>query len=315
MNGEQASSKIADLKAQIKKQFVGKEQVVELCLTCMLAGGHVLLEDVPGIGKTTLAKAVAGAAGLTLGRIQFTPDTLPGDVTGFSVYNQKTCDFEYKKGAVMNEIVLADEINRTPPKTQAALLEVMAEGQVSVDGVTYKMADPFFVIATQNPVEYVGTYPLPEAQLDRFMMRLSMGYPEKETELKIARVELGLEKDENTGAAAPLSAAEITELREMAKEITLSEAVLTYAEDIVTATRGCEKFKLGASTRALLALLAAARAYAFLQGRDFVKPDDVKALAVPVLAHRMVLSAEAKRQKSAPERILQELVTHVRIPV
>ncbi len=308
--------KITELKEAINLEFVGKEEIVSLLLVCLLAEGHALLEDVPGIGKTTLAKVLAGATGLTMGRIQFTPDTQPSDVTGVNVYRMQTGEFQWNPGPVMNQLVLADEINRTSPKTQAGLMEVMAEGQVSVDGKSIPLPKPFMVIATENPVEFTGTYLLPEAQLDRFMMRLSLGYPGREQELAIARMELSKKTAEETAAgSACVTAEEVLELIEAVKDVTISDSVLGYAEDIIAATRAENRFRLGGSTRAMLALVRAAQAHAFLQGRDFVKPDDVKTLVQPVLAHRMVLSVEARRQHLSVEKILTELLTRVRIPV
>lgn len=308
--------KITELKEAINREFVGKEEIVSLLLVCLLAEGHALLEDVPGIGKTTLAKVLAGATRLTMGRIQFTPDTQPSDVTGVNVYRMQTGEFQWNPGPVMNQLVLADEINRTSPKTQAGLMEVMAEGQVSVDGKSIPLPKPFMVIATENPVEFTGTYLLPEAQLDRFMMRLSLGYPGREQELAIARMELGKSAVKEAAAgSACLTAEEVLELIEAVKDVTISDSVLGYAEDIIAATRGENRFRLGGSTRAMLALVRAAQAHAFLQGRDFVKPDDVKILVKPVLAHRMVLSVEARRQHLSVDKILTELLTRVRIPV
>lgn len=319
MELSQAYENIRLLKESIHREFVGKENAIDLILVCLLAGGHVLLEDVPGVGKTMLAKVISKAAGLSLGRIQFTPDTLPSDVVGLSVYNMKTGDFTWKSGAVMHQLVLADEINRTPPKTQSSLLEVMAEGQVSVDGVTHVMEDPFMVIATENPMEYVGTYPLPEAQLDRFMMRLSLGYPEQENELAIARDELLRSSKQEMAVqktvTAVLTGNELCEMKELAMSVTVSEQILSYMEAIVKRTREEDKLRLGASTRALLALSRAARAYAFLKQRNYVLPDDIKVLVKPVFAHRFLLSAEAKRQHVTAEDILTDLLTRVRVPV
>lgn len=317
MDIRQACDKLEQLKEEIHKEFIGKDEVLDHLLVCLLAGGHVLLEDVPGIGKTTLAKVLAKSAGLSLGRIQFTPDTLPGDITGISVYDMQSGEFRWKQGPVMNQILLADEINRTSPKTQAGLLEVMAEGQVTVDGKSFALPEPFMVISTQNPVEFAGTYPLPEAQMDRFMMKLSMGYPEKEQEFKIAKALLAKnaeEAEEQQTSEGVLNAADILEIRKLTGEVRVSDAVINYIESIIAETRKEERFRLGGSTRALLALLQASQAKALLDGRDFVKPDDVKALVTPVLAHRMVLSTEARRQKVSVERILTEILTHVRIP-
>lgn len=302
-----------NLKNNINQVFVGKEEIVENLLICLLAGGHILLEDVPGVGKTTLALTLAKSMKSSFGRIQFTPDTLPGDVIGVSVYNMKTGEFAYQPGAVMNQILLADEINRTSPKTQASLLEAMAEGHVTVDGIVRALPQPFLVIATQNPVEFLGTYPLPEAQMDRFMMRLSIGYPEREQEIQMAvQFMQGKTPDK---AEAVCTAEDILAMREETTSVTVKENVLGYMEDIVTATRKEPRFVLGASPRALLALVRASQARAYLQGRDYVKPDDVKAVAKHVLLHRLVLSSEAKIQKVNAEQILRNLIVNVKVPV
>lgn len=303
----------AALRENINSVFVGKEDIVENLLICLLAGGHVLLEDVPGVGKTTLALTLAKSMDADFGRIQFTPDTLPGDVVGVSVYNMKSGEFEFRPGAVMNQVLLADEINRTSPKTQASLLEAMAEGQVTVDGKVYELPQPFIVIATQNPVEFMGTYPLPEAQMDRFMMRLSIGYPDRTQEMKMA--ELFLQEKTPDKTKAVCKAEDILALRDEIKAVTVKENILGYMEDIVKITREDARLLLGASLRALLSLLAASRARAFLQGRDFVKPDDVKAVAMQVLAHRLVLSAEARLQRASAEAILKELILKVKVPM
>lgn len=306
--------RLADqLKENINRVFTGKEEVVENLLICLLAGGHVLLEDVPGVGKTTLASVLARSTGCGFGRIQFTPDTLPGDVTGVSVYNMKTGEFEYRPGAVMNGILLADEINRTSPKTQASLLEAMAEGQVTVDGTVYPLPRPFMVIATQNPVEFLGTYPLPEAQMDRFMMRLSIGYPEREQEIRMAA--LALKGQTPDKAEAVCSAEEILEIRERVCSVGVRESVLGYMEDMVALTRQESRFVLGASPRALLALMRASQARAFLEKRDYVKPDDVKASAMQVLLHRLVLTPEARIRKADGAQILKSLILKARVPV
>lgn len=297
----------------INRVFVGKEDVAENLLICFLAGGHVLLEDVPGVGKTTLACVLAQSVACSFGRIQFTPDTLPGDVSGVSVYNMKTGEFTYRAGAVMHQILLADEINRTSPKTQASLLEAMAEGQVTVDGEVHRLPQPFLVIATQNPVEFMGTYPLPEAQMDRFMMRLSVGYPGREEEI---RMSLQFLRGETPDTAKPVcGAAEVLQLREAVRGITVTKAVLGYMEDMVSLTRQEPRFALGASPRALLALIRASQGRAFLSGRDFVKPDDVKAVAMQVLLHRLVLTSEARIKKEDAAGILKSLILKVKIPV
>ncbi len=301
------------LMENINQVFVGKETVVENLLTAFLAGGHVLLEDVPGVGKTTLALALAKSMACRFGRIQFTPDTLPGDVTGLSVYNMKTGEFVYQPGAVMNQVLLADEINRTSPKTQASLLEAMAEGQVTVDGVIHSLPSPFFVMATQNPVEFLGTYPLPEAQMDRFMMRLSIGYPDREQEIRMAS--RFLQGQTLTRMEAVCETRDIAAMREEVSKISVGNSLLGYIEDLIEATRAEQLFVLGASPRAMLALVCASQAKAFLQGRDYVKPDDVKAVAMQVLGHRLVLSSEARIRREDKDKILKSLVLKIKIPV
>lgn len=303
MNHYELAKKV---EANINEVFVGKAEVVENLLICLFAGGHVLLEDVPGVGKTTLANALAGSMECSMGRIQFTPDTLPGDVLGVSVYNMKTGEFEYSKGVVMNQILLADEINRTSPKTQASLLEAMAEGRVTVDGKVYELPQPFMVIATQNPIEFLGTYPLPEAQMDRFMMRLSIGYPDREQEMVMARKHLAGVTADKVGAVC--KAEDVLKIRQEVAAIKVTEQVLAYIGDIVDLTRKEERFQLGASPRALLALMRASQSKAFLQGRDFVKPDDVKAVACQVLGHRLSLTSDARIRKESVEKILYSLV-------
>ena len=301
------------LRNKINEYFVGKEAVVEDILVCLLAGGHVLLEDVPGVGKTMLARTLAKSITCSFGRIQFTPDTLPGDVVGLSVYNMKTGDFEYREGSVMHQIILADEINRTSPKTQASLLEAMAEQQVTVDGVNYKLPSPFMVIATQNPVEFLGTYPLPEAQMDRFMMRLSIGYPEEADEMRMTRNYLdGKTVETVTGVC---SAEDILNMQEEVRKVYVSDAVLGYVRNIVEITRNEQRFVMGASPRATLLMVRAAQAKAYLSGREFVKPDDVKAIAVNTLHHRLTLTPDAKIHKENWDGILKSLLLQVRVPV
>lgn len=304
---------IERLRTNINRVFIGKEEIVDDLLVCLFAGGHVLLEDVPGVGKTTLAGVLARSISCSFGRIQFTPDTLPGDVSGVSVYHMKTGEFVYQAGAVMNQILLADEINRTSPKTQASLLEAMAEGQVTVDGIVHELPQPFMVIATQNPVEFLGTYPLPEAQMDRFMMRLSIGYPEREQEIRMAAAVLRGETPDT--AEVVCSPEEVLSMKKEAAAVSVSEALLGYMEEIVELTRQEERFVLGASPRALLALMRASQGKAMLQGRDYVKPDDVKAVAMQVLLHRLVLSADARLRKEAADSILKSLILRAKIPV
>lgn len=298
---------------QMNTYFAGKGEIVEDVLCCFLAGGHVLLEDVPGVGKTTLARTFAGSLGLSFGRIQFTPDTMPGDVTGLSVYNMKTGEFTYREGAVMRNILLADELNRTSPKTQAALLEAMAESQVTVDGTKYPLPQPFMVIATQNPVSFTGTFPLPEAQLDRFMMRLSIGYPPEEEELRLARSFMEGRYEEEIRPV--LEQKDVLELKEKVNRVHISDAVMGYVQQIIAQTRAGNGFSLGASPRALLQLLKAAQAKAFLGGRDFVKPDDVKKTVKNVLSHRLIPTTEMKLQKKKAEDLLDLMLLKINVPV
>ena len=303
---------IDKLRDQINEYFVGKEDVTENVLICLLAGGHVLIEDVPGVGKTTLARVLAGSVDMSFGRIQFTPDTLPGDVTGISIYNMKTGEFEYREGAIMRSILLADEINRTSPKTQSALLEAMAEGSVTIDGKKYDLPDPFMVIATQNPTEFIGTYPLPEASVDRFMMRLSIGYPGKDEEIKLARNHI---EGKTADAVKPVcSAKEVLEMKKKVREVTVAESCLAYAREIIELTRSESRFILGASPRALLSLISASQAKAFLSGRDFIKPDDIKAVAVNVLNHRLVLTPESRIAGEKKDSIIKSIILKVKVP-
>ena len=297
----------------MNEYFVGKSETVDNVLCCFLAGGHVLLEDVPGVGKTTLARTFAKSLGLSFGRIQFTPDTMPGDVTGLSVYDMKKGEFTYRPGGVMKNIVLADELNRTSPKTQSALLETMAEAQVTVDGTVYPLPKPFMVIATQNPVSFMGTYPLPEAQLDRFMMRLSIGYPSREEELRLAKERM---QGKNIEDVKPvLGPEDISAFRKKAGEVHISDEMFSYVQEIVSATRTDGAFVLGASPRAMLHLLQAAKAKAFLDGREFVKPDDIKQTAIPVLSHRLILTTEMRMQKKESADLLKALILKVKVPM
>jgi len=290
----------------------GKPQVVRTALTVLLAEGHLLIEDVPGVGKTMLAKAMARAIDCTVRRIQFTPDLLPSDVTGVSIFNQEQRDFEFKPGAIFANVVLGDEINRASPKTQSALLECMEERQVTVDGQTYLLEAPFIVVATQNPIEMEGTYPLPEAQRDRFMARVSMGYPAPRAELDMLS---------SHGSSSPLdavkavaTAADIRRLVAIAREVWVSDAVKQYVVDLAGATRTTSDLRLGASPRATLHLLRAARAHAALEGRDHVLPDDVQVLAAPVLAHRLLLTPEAMLARRSAVDVIGALVQRVPVP-
>ena len=304
---------IRKLRDNINQTFVGKEAVVENVLICLLAGGHVLLEDVPGAGKTTLAKTLAKSVTCTFGRIQFTPDTLPSDVTGLSVYNMKTGEFEYREGVIMHQILLADEINRTSPKTQASLLEAMAEGQVTVDGRIYPLPSPFIVLATQNPVEFLGTFPLPEAQLDRFMMRLTIGYPEEAGELLMAKNYLnGLDTEQ---VQSVCNADDILAMRKDVENVHISDALLGYIRGVIAESRKEKRFVLGASPRAFLHLISTSRAHAYLDGRDFAKPDDVKAVAANTLHHRLQLTPEARLQKEDTDQVIRDMMYRVVLPL
>lgn len=297
----------------MNRYFVGKEDIVNSLLCCFIAGGHLLLEDVPGVGKTTLARTFAASLGVTFGRIQFTPDTMPSDVTGLSVYNMKSGDFSYREGAIMRNIILADELNRTSPKTQAALLEAMAESQVTVDGKAIKLPDPFMVIATQNPISFTGTYPLPEASLDRFMMRLSIGYPCAEEELRM--VKLHIDGEVSDKATAVLDEGDIARIKEAAASVHISDSILTYMQKIIDNTRHDQGLALGASPRALIHLMSASRAAAYLADRDYITPDDVKKVACDVLAHRLVVTTEMRLQKKDAASILEALIIKTSVPM
>ena len=296
----------------VESVIEGKAEAVRLALTVLLAEGHVLIEDVPGVGKTMLAKALARSTDCSVRRVQFTPDLLPSDITGVSAYNQERRDFEFKPGPVFANIVVGDEINRASPKTQSALLECMEERQVTVDGTTYPLAPPFMVIATQNPIEMEGTYPLPEAQRDRFTARISMGYPSPESELAML---------DTHGSSSPLEelepvarAEDMRELIAAVRKVHVADTLKQYVIKLVTATRSTPELRLGASPRATLHLLRASRARAALDGRDFVIPDDVQALALPVLAHRLLPSAEALVARQLPEQVLAAIVGQVPLP-
>jgi len=296
----------------VESVIEGKAEAIRLALTVLLAEGHVLIEDVPGVGKTMLAKTLARSTDCSVRRIQFTPDLLPSDITGVSAYNQERREFEFKPGPVFANIVVGDEINRASPKTQSALLECMEERQVTVDGTTYPLAPPFMVIATQNPIEMEGTYPLPEAQRDRFTARIAMGYPSPESELAMLDAH---------GSSSPLEALEpvaraqdIRDLIAAVRQVHVADALKQYVISLVTATRSTPELRLGASPRATLHLLRASRARAALDGRDFVIPDDVQALALPVLAHRLLPSAEALVARQLPEQVLAAIVGQVPLP-
>ncbi|WP_060788654.1 AAA family ATPase [Geobacillus zalihae] len=297
----------------IEQVIVGKRDVIILSLTALLAKGHVLLEDVPGVGKTMLVRALAKSFNVELKRIQFTPDLLPSDVIGVSVYNPKERQFEYKPGPIVAHIVLADEINRTSPKTQSALLEAMEEGSVTVDGVTRVLPQPFLVMATQNPIEYEGTYPLPEAQLDRFLLKLHMGYPSPDEEIEMLN---RLEKTAPLAEIGPvMSLDELLALQRKVADVHVSDTVKRYIVDLIQQSRQHEAVYLGVSPRGSVALMKAAQAYAFIHGRDFVIPDDVQHLAPYVLAHRLLIRPEAKWDKLDAEMVVSQLVSRTPVPV
>lgn len=302
--------KIAD---NIEKVIVDKREVIELAVISLICNGHVLIEDVPGVGKTSLASALAKSINASFNRIQFTPDILPSDITGFSVYSQKTGEFVFRPGAVMNQLVLADEINRSSPKTQASLLEVMEEGQVTVDGMTYKLPRPFMVLATQNPIEYLGTYSLPEAQIDRFFIKISIGYPSLQGEGEI------ISKYRSGSPLAHLEpvvdSAAVIEIQEKVKDIYLDQSINKYIVDIVRSTRNHPDIALGSSPRGSLSLARAAQAWALYSDRNYVIPDDVLKMVKPVLSHRIILTQEAKLRKTSPEAVLESIIQSIRIPV
>lgn len=298
---------------EINNVLIGKKDKVEFAMMALLAGGHLLLEDVPGVGKTSLANAMAKTMDVSFSRIQFTPDTLPSDVTGISVYNMKNATFEFQKGAIMHSIILADEINRTSPKTQSSLLEAMEERQVTVDGIIYPIEAPFMVIATQNPMEFTGTYNLPEAQLDRFLMRISIGYPTVEDEILMA---LNYLKEEPIKKVKTVANKElICELQNEVRSVDIHKDLITYIVNLISETRVHESLSLGASPRATLGLIRASKACAYLSGRDFVIPDDVKKVIYPVLNHRLVLSMEAKINKVALDEVIKSIIRKVRVPI
>jgi MoxR-like ATPase len=297
----------------IARVIVGKDEVIELCFVALLCEGHVLLEDVPGIGKTTLAKAIARSIGCDFRRIQFTPDLLPSDVTGILYFNQKSQDFEFRAGPIMSQVVLADEINRATPRTQSALLEAMQERQVTVDVETMTLPRPFLVLATQNPIELEGTFPLPEAQIDRFLMRVALGYPSKQDENAIL---LRYERQDPLATLEPvIQATDLLAMQEQVKSVLVEESVREYMVDVVRATREHDAVELGVSPRGTLALYRTVQALAAVRGRAFVIPDDVKYLAPPVLTHRIIISPQTRLRGRRPEEVMAEIVDTVPVPV
>jgi len=298
--------------ANIEQAIQGKPEPIRLSLVCLLAEGHLLIEDVPGVGKTSMAKALAASLELSFHRIQFTPDLLPSDVTGVMVFNRANATFDFRPGGVFANIVLGDEINRASPKTQSALLEAMEEHQVTVDATTYPLASPFMVIATQNPIEHEGTYPLPESQLDRFLMRIGMGYPDRAAEVAMLDVHAGASAVERVRAVARGS--DIVEMVGVARLVHVAPVLKGYLVDLATATRRHPNAAIGVSPRATLALQRAARAYAASIGREYIVPDDIKALAGPVLSHRLVLTPEAELGGSTPDQVLGDVLASVPVP-
>jgi MoxR-like ATPase len=314
MSIDTARTKLTRLEEHLQTVVVGKPEVIRLCLTAILAGEHILLEDVPGVGKTLVAKALAKSLHGEFSRIQFTPDLLPSDIVGNTIYNSKSGEFTFTEGPVFSNVVLADEINRAPPRTQSALLEAMSDGQVSVDGETHQLPDPFIVIATQNPYEFEGTYVLPESQLDRFLIRLSIGYPAREDERTVLFTHRQGEPVETLTAI--VTAAEVVELQERVRGVEVEDSISDYILDIVDATRQNDELRLGVSTRGALAFYRACQSWAMLAGREFVTPDDVKELAAPVLSHRVLPHgfAEGDSRRTLSEGIIQHILERTVAP-
>jgi MoxR-like ATPase len=310
---EQAGSQAERVLAEVERVVVGKREALELVLLGFIADGHVLIEDYPGLAKTLIARSFAQAFDMTFARIQFTPDLMPSDVTGSSIFNQRTGDFEFRPGPIFTNLLLGDEINRAPPKTQAALLEAMQERQVTIEGRTNVLERPFLVIATQNPIEYEGTYPLPEAQLDRFLLRLRVGYPSREAEWAV--LEQRLDRAADDIRLAPVTdRSGLLELQQALEGVHVSQPVGYYIVDLVAATRASQRAQVGSSPRGALALLKLSRAKALLEGRDFVTPEDVKAVAVPALSHRLMLRPELWVQRVQPEDVVREVLETVPTP-
>jgi len=304
---------IQQIIENIERVIVGKRQVIEYFLTAILSNGHILLEDIPGVGKTMLSRAMAISLGMSFKRIQCTPDLLPSDITGVSVFNQKTQEFEFKPGPVFANLVLADEINRATPRTQSSLLECMEERQVTVEGVSIKLPKPFIVMATQNPIEYEGVFPLPEAQLDRFLMKLSIGYPSYDDEMEIIGMQRLRHPIEELGPVATLE--DVISLQEKIKDVYVDETIIQYILDIVSATRKHSDIAVGASPRGSLALYRTSQALAYIRGRDYVLPDDVKELAPLVLSHRVILKSESHLRGYTPRSVISSILASVEVPV
>lgn len=305
--------KIAGILANVDRVIIGKREAVSRLLAGILCGGHLLIEDVPGVGKTTMVKALAKTLGCTFKRIQFTPDLMPADIVGITVFAKDQNEFLFKPGPIMSQVILADEINRTSPKTQASLLEAMAEGQVTVDGITHLLPRPFIVMATQNPIEYEGTFPLPEAQLDRFMMRISLGYPEQEEENRIVRLPPG--EDPVAGLSPVISPSELIAMQQQATATYMAKSLESYIVALTRHTRSHPAVLLGVSPRGGQYLYRAAKGEACLQGRDYVLPDDIKAMAVPVFGHRLMLKPEARLKGLDALAVLQEILLKTPVPV
>lgn len=307
------NSKSLEILENLKKVIIGKDEVLEMVLIALLAKGHLLIEDVPGVGKTTLVKALAKSLDLSYKRVQFTPDLMPSDIIGYSIYDKISGTFSFKKGAIFHQIFLADEINRTSPKTQSSLLQAMEEGEVSTDEGHYILEKPFMVLATQNPIEYQGTFPLPEAQLDRFLMRLSLGYPEKTDEIEILN---NYQDIKNLNLINPVvTQDEILEMQAYVDSINAHDDIIKYIVNISNVTREYDDFQLGASPRASIDLLKSSKARAFLSGRDYVIPDDVKQMVLPVLGHRLILSSEARIERKNVKELLKDVLYKVYVPV
>lgn len=305
---------IDKLIEELEKTIVGQTETVRLLVTAWLAGGHVLLEGVPGLGKTKLVRTLAGLSDASYRRIQFTPDLMPSDITGSAIWNSRTGEFDIMPGPVFANLVLADEINRAGPKTQAAMLEAMEEHQASIHGVTHQLPEPFFVVATQNPVEYEGTYPLPEAQLDRFLFKLALGYPDEQAETDILRRHTPLNRNKPAGLSAVIALDEVRHARQQVAQIIVEEKVLQYIAQLIRKTRQLPSVLLGASPRAGIAVMMAARSWAYLEGRQYVTPDDVKMVAKPALRHRILLSPQAELEGISSEQVIREALASVPVP-
>ncbi len=307
-----ADNCLARVKDNIKKVIKGKDEIIDLMLVSLVCSGHIIIEDLPGLGKTTLASALAQSLGCDFQRIQFTPDVLPSDITGFNIFDMKSGQSRFQKGSIHNQIILADEINRAGPKTQSALLEAMQEGQVTVDGVTYPLPRPFMIMATQNPVDMAGTYPLPEAQIDRFLMKLSVGYPSKQVESDIVRANISV--NEKIKLSAVASAENIITIQNALKEIYIDDCLLDYIVSIVTTTRNYEGVLVGVSPRGSIALTKASCALALLNGRNYVLPDDIKYLAPFVLSHRIIMKKHRSEKGKTSDEVIKEIIGSLPVP-